>query len=381
VYRSGTQSSKDMNRQRRSLLTWIAGAAIIAVILYHLGHTAQWRNFDWGRLAFLLTHMKVRILALALAVTSTSYVIRAYRWQFFVDPIKRCSLRALLTGQVLGFSSIYLVGRAGEIVRPGYIARKERLPFMSQVAVLVLERIYDSFALVLLLALALYFEPLRETSGRSVTLVHQAHTAAAAILIVCGAVALFLAGFRLYSEFLLDRIGRILTRAPRTIRTHVMHFLDSFSSGLKVIQKPWDFGASVALTGVLWIVNVSVFWFVLVSLGGRLAALSWWAAALLCFFAALGLVVQLPGVGGGFQVAVLLAVEDLFHIPAVAAAGAAILIYLTIMVPCVALGLGFAVHEGLSWKKLKVMALAEGEAAAIVPQPESVPQSRSSGVS
>jgi uncharacterized membrane protein YbhN (UPF0104 family) len=369
-----------MNSQRRSLLSWIAGAVILAILLYHLSHTAQWKNFDWGQLAFLLMHLKVRVLALALAVTCTSYLIRAYRWQFFVDPIKRCSLRVLFAGQVLGFSSIYLVGRAGEIVRPGYIARKELLPFMSQLAVLVLERVYDSFALVVLLALALYFEPLHKTSGRSMNLVHQAHTAATAVLIICGAGALLLAAFRIYSDFLLDRIGRILNFAPRIIRTHLMHFLVSFSSGLKVIQDPWDFIASVGMTGFLWVVNVSVFWLALVSLGGRLAMLSWWAAGLLCFFAALGLVVQLPGVGGGFQVAVLLAVEDLFHIPAAAAAGAAILTYLTIMVPCVVLGLGFAVHEGMTFRKLKVMAEME-ETAAVLTQPESFPESPPSGIS
>jgi glycosyltransferase 2 family protein len=370
-----------MNSQRRSLLSWLAGAAIIAVILYHLGHSAQWKNFDWGRLAFLLTHLKIRILTLALAVTCSSYVIRAYRWQFFVDPIKRCSLRILLAGQVLGFSSIYLVGRAGEIVRPGYIARKERLPFMSQLAVLVLERVYDSFALVALLALALYFEPVHSTSGGSMNLVHKAHAAAFAILIVCGAMALFLAAFRVYSEVLLHYVGRILNFVPKSFRTHAMDFLVSFSSGLKVIQSPWDFAASLAMTAVLWVLNVSVFWLVLLSLGGSLATLSWWAAGLLNFFAAIGLVVQLPGVGGGFQVAVLLALESLFHVPAEPAAGAAILSYLTIMAPCLLLGLGFAVHEGLTFNKLKVIAEMDQEASVVLSQSDPLSQSPSSEIS
>jgi uncharacterized membrane protein YbhN (UPF0104 family) len=368
-----------MNRRHRAALTWIAGAAIIAIILYHLGHSAQWKNFDWGRLAFLLTHVKARLLTLALAVTCTSYIIRAYRWQFFVDPIKRCSLRTLFAGQVLGFSSIYLVGRAGEVVRPGYIARKERLPFMSQLAVLVLERLYDSFALVVLLALALYFEPIHAASARSAMLVHKAHEAAVVILIGCGAAGLLLAAFRMYSEFVLDRVGRILKFGPRVLRPHLMHFLGSFSSGLKVIQDPGDFAASVGLTALLWIVNVSVFWLAMAALGGH--QLSWWAAGLVSFFAALGLVVQLPGLGGGFQVAVLLALEAIFHVPPEPAAGAAILIYLTIMIPCVLLGIAFAAHEGLSFRKLQVLAEADTEPPSLMAQPESLPQSPSSGLS
>ncbi|HTV54581.1 MAG TPA: lysylphosphatidylglycerol synthase transmembrane domain-containing protein [Terriglobia bacterium] len=370
-----------MNSQRRALLSWLAGAAIIAIVLYHLVHSAQWRNFDWGRLAFLLTHVKIRILALAFVVTCTSYLVRAYRWQFFVDPIKRCSLRVLFAGQVLGFTSIYLVGRAGEIVRPGYIAKKERIPFMSQLAVLVLERVYDSFALVALLALALYVEPVHSTSGRSIGLVQKAHAAAFAILIICGAMAMFLVAFRVYSEVVLRYISRILNFTPRIFRTHLMNFLVSFSSGLDVIQNPWDFAASLGMTAVLWVMNVSVFWLTLLSLGGHLANLSWWAAGLLNFFAALGLVVQLPGVGGGFQVAVLLALENLFHVSPESAAGAAILAYLTIMVPCLLLGLGFAAHEGLTFSKLKVIAEVDQEAAANLPQPHSLPQSPSSEIS
>jgi glycosyltransferase 2 family protein len=366
-----------MSSQKRSLLSWLAGAAIIAFILYHLGHSPQWKNFDWGRLAFLLTHVKIRILALAVAVTCGSYLVRAYRWQSFVDPIKRCSLRVLFAGQVLGFTSIYLVGRAGEIVRPGYIAKKERLPFISQLAVLVLERVYDSFALVALLALALYMEPVHSTSGRSISLVHKAHAAAFAILIICGAMALCLVSFRVYSEVLLRYIGRILSFTPRMFRTHLMNFLVSFLSGLEVIQNPWDFSASLGMTAVLWIMNVSVFWLTLLSLGGHLANLSWWAAGLLNFFAALGLVVQLPGVGGGFQVAVLLALENLFHVSPELAAGAAILTYLTIMVPCLLMGLGFAAHEGLTFSKLKVIA-ADQESATVLPQPDSLPPSPSS---
>jgi glycosyltransferase 2 family protein len=370
-----------MNKRQRAQLTWVLGAAIIAVILYHLSHTAQWRNFDWERLVFLLTHLKRRLLILALALTCTSYVIRAYRWQFFVDPIKRCSLGNLLAGQILGFSSIYLVGRAGEIVRPGYIARKEHLPFMSQLAVLVLERLYDSFALVVLLALALYFEPLHATSGRSALLVHRAHVAAVAVLIGCGTVAAFLTAFRIYSEVLLNWMDRVLKFGPRIVSNNLMHFLVSFSSGLKVIQSPGDFAASVAMTALLWIVNVSVFWLDLASLGGHLASLSWWAVGLVNVFAALGLVVQLPGIGGGFQVAVLLALEDVFRVPAEPAAGAAILTYLTIMVPCVVLGTALAVREGLTFRKLKVMAEVENGATLLIPQSETLPESPSSGLS
>ena len=86
-------------------------------------------------------------------------------------------------------------------------------------------------------------------------------------------------------------------------------------------------------------------------------------AGLAMFFAVLGLAVQFPGIGGGYQVGIILALTQLFSIPAEPAAGAAILIWIMISVPCLVLGVIFSVYEGLTFKKLEAIA-EEGRAAA-----------------
>jgi hypothetical protein len=59
-------------------------------------------------------------------------------------PIRpHASVAGLLSATMIGFTAIVLLGRAGELVRPYLIAQKERVPFPSQVAAWVLERIYD----------------------------------------------------------------------------------------------------------------------------------------------------------------------------------------------------------------------------------------------
>ena len=67
--------------------------------------------------------------------------------------------------------------------------------------------------------------------------------------------------------------------------------------------------------------------------GGR-SEVSWLASAVTLFCAALGLAVQIPGVGGGYQVGIILALTELFNQPAEAATGAAILVWLIMSVPC-----------------------------------------------
>jgi hypothetical protein len=109
--------------------------------------------------------------------------------------------------------------------------------------------------------------------------------------------------------------------------------------------------------------NVNVLWLVFRSLGGETAALSWWAAVQSLFFAALGLMVQLPGVGGGFQVGVIQALRQLFYVRPEAATSAGILTWIVILVPCLAMGLVALLWEGLTFRKLGDIAREEQKTA------------------
>jgi hypothetical protein len=87
--------------------------------------------------------------------------------------------------------------------------------------------------------------------------------------------------------------------------------------------------------------------------------LPWLAAALTLFCAALGLLVQLPGVGGGYQVGIILSLTEIFNVKVEPATGASILVWIIQMVPTVALGLVLLIHEGLSVRKLGAIAQEE----------------------
>ena len=132
-------------------------AIIIALIFYNLSRSPEWANFRWARLWALITGAKPGLLLLALVGVFGTYFVRALRWRFFLSPIKKASLWVLLKGQILGFSSIYLIGRPGEFVRPAYIAKKENVSMSAMLAVWLLERIFDTVFLLLLFAAALNF--------------------------------------------------------------------------------------------------------------------------------------------------------------------------------------------------------------------------------
>ena len=342
-------------RQRQ----WLGAALVGALLVFLFWRTSQspdWKQFSWPQVWSLLVHANRYWLAAALVLTYASYLIRAYRWKFFIDPFKPSSLGVLFTGQILGFSAVYLIGRPGELVRPAYIARWEDVPFASQLAILVLERLYDMVALSLLFGLALYLEPLHSRGAMVGHTLHRMHVGAMAVLAGTITMVVLLVLYRFRAEIIIPWMSRQLRFLPARIRRGLGNVARSFAEGLDVIRNWRDLAASVVCTALLWVVNISVFWLVYQSLGGELADLSWWAATVVAFCAGVGLVIQLPGVGGGFQLAILFALKQLFQIGAGAATSAALLLWLVILMPCVLLSAALLIYGGLSFKKLKAMA-------------------------
>ncbi len=347
---------------QRRWLGLAASAVFLALLLLHLRQNEEWQSFSWDRLGESLLHARPGLLLAAVASTYVSYLLRACRWQFFLDPIKKhSSLWVLFAGQILGFSSIYLIGRPGELVRPAYIARKERVPFTSMLAVWLLERVYDSLAMVLLFSATLHllrFAPATHHGRRLLAHWQQGGNAALLLTLV---IITCLVIFRLRAEQLTAAAGRALAFLPASWRRGLRQLARSFAEGLNVIQNWRDLTASIVLTALLWVVNTSFLWFTFHSVG--LGSMSWMASALVLFCAALGLLIQLPGVGGGYQVGVILALTRIFRVSGQQATEAAILVWILLVIPCLALGLIIVIQEGSSFRRLGGLAREAQEAA------------------
>jgi len=354
-----------MKGNRRHAL-WLGGTALVLGLgIIHLSRSAEWRGFHWNFVWSSLIHAHRGFLLAAVAATCMSYLMRAYRWRFFLDPIKKTSLWILFVGQILGFSSIYLIGRPGEFVRPAYIAKKEEIPISAMLAVWLLERIYDIVCVLLLFVGGLELLPLHPTTPRGRIILTRVHRGGVLLLVVMALVVATLVAFRLRNEALEAWMVKRLGFLPPPVKRRIDQIFRSFSDGLEAIRNWKDLLASVLTTAMLWIINTSVVWFVFHSWGGALGQLSWISSGLVLFFLGLGLLVQLPGVGGGSQEAVILALTRIFGVKAEAATGAAILLWIVMAGSCLALGLVLLVCEGLSFKKLGALAKEERGKATV----------------
>jgi glycosyltransferase 2 family protein len=338
-------------------------ALILGLIALNFSRSPEWRHFSGAKFWAALLNASPRYLLAAMAATISSYIIRAYRWGAFLEPIKKTSLWILFVGQVLGFCSIYLIGRPGEFVRPAYIARRTEVPITTMVAILVLERVYDTVMLVMIFAAALIFSALEPVSGSTGTIRTHLDEAGQVMSILIVLMVVLLVYFCLHAERIRPKVVNKFAFLGVRAQHHLDHFLHSFAEGLKVIHSGKALAASIVSTLVLWLMNVSVFFFIFRSLGGDLAQVSWFGAAIGVFFAVMGLMIQFPGIGGGYQVGIILALTELFRVNVEAATGASILIWIMVAAPCLAMGAVLLVHEGLTFRKLK--AIAEEEEARV----------------
>jgi uncharacterized membrane protein YbhN (UPF0104 family) len=70
-------------------------------------------------------------------------------------------------------------------------------------------------------------------------------------------------------------------------------------------------------------------------------------------FVFLGSILQIPGVGGGMQIATVLVLTEFFGVGIEAASGVALVLWMITFVVIVPLGLIMAFHEGIKWRNLR----------------------------
>ena len=250
-----------------------AGTVIIVLIFYNLSRSPEWANFRWERLWALMAGARPGLLLLTLIGVFGTYFVRALRWQLFLRPIKKASLWVLFKGQILGFSSIYLIGRPGEFVRPAYIAKRENVSMSAMLAVWLLERIFDTLFLLLLFAAALNFRTVAPGTARGSTILLALHRGGNVALLFALVLTAGLFFFWLRSKELTAWMIRGVRFLPPKALRQAGRFVRSFATGLSVIQSWKELLGAVFLSAVVWALNTTVFWLIFQSLRGEVAQL------------------------------------------------------------------------------------------------------------
>ncbi len=121
-----------------------------------LAYRTRGATFRWDLFLATLEHVDWRWLAASICLILLSNVGRALRWQVMLRPFGHpIGVWRLTSDTAIGLTAGVLLGRVGEVVRPYLIAVQTGLPFSSQVAAWLLERMLDLLAVLLLCGYAL----------------------------------------------------------------------------------------------------------------------------------------------------------------------------------------------------------------------------------
>lgn len=308
-------------------------------------------TFRWDLFWSTFSQTNPYWLAAAVGIILLTYLGRAIRWQVMIRPIcPKSSLWNLFDATVIGFTAVVLFGRAGELVRPYLIANKEKVSFTSQIAVWLLERIYDLLSVLMLFGFALSQISASSTkvTGTMEFILKVGGHSAGILATICLAV---LITFGLFPAFVEKRLNSVIGVLPARFEERLTIFVKAFLSGTSSTRRGSFVLQLVLYTFCEWMLIVGCFVCVFRAfpLTEQLGLLD---SLIIVGFVAFGSAVQVPGIGGGMQVATVLVLTELFHLPVEGATGIAILLWVITFLLIVPIGLLFALKDGLRWRKL-----------------------------
>jgi len=235
------------------------------------------------------------------------------------------------------------------------IARRTNLPFASQVAVWAVERIFDVGGFTVLMVGAIFLpSKLRAfTEAAPPDVRHWIHLTGYALIglvvgLLTGAVVVAYRGNRIAGW-----VERRFSHLAENLGHRIALKIREFTMGLKTIHGPWEFIQLSAVSVAMWWVIALSYKEVTHAYGLPMDAMSTTKVLLLMGSSMIGSMVQLPGVGGGSQLATISAMDHIFHIvPRELTVSCGIMLWLVTFAAVIPVGLVLSHHERLSLRKL-----------------------------
>ena len=353
-----------MRRTFRRLLLALLVVAALAGLAYTSRHRVHLADFTWRTFAHAVGQANVWFLALSLIGIYASYLIRAVRWRQLSNYFGEASLAGMFSGTIMGFAAIFVLGRPGEPVRPLLLARKSRLPVAGMFGIWVLERLFDTAAAIVLACLSLLvFSGSLSDAGANTDWLDSARDGGWVLLGALVLLIALMAYLRLHGAPALERRLQCW-RTAGSWRGRTATIVTGFTDGLQAIRTVSDLLVAIAYTAALWGLETLIYLLIAQAFKGDFtyAEMNFPGAMLLLAVTLLGATLQLPGVGGGAQVASFIALTTIFGVEQEPAVAIAVVLWLVSFAASTVVGIPLLIHEGLSMGELRKLARAETEA-------------------
>ncbi len=212
------------------------------------------RKLDWTEVRVSLTQANWYLLGIAVLIICAAYLFRAFRWGALLAPLGPARIRDLFAATTLGFSAVFLIGRTGEVVRPAVLPMRDpNIRATASLVTILIERVYDLMAVVLLFAVSLIWlaPPTNVTNEFSRVRISGAILLIGAILGIG-----ILVWFRRRSRTVILWFTRFFERTPlipQRLAQASINLLEQLAAGLRVLVDARELAITVAWTAIVWL--------------------------------------------------------------------------------------------------------------------------------
>jgi uncharacterized protein (TIRG00374 family) len=329
-----------------------------SVLILAIGLGLAWwfiSRLDLDTVGAHLRNARIWPLLSAALLVNLTLVARSLRWRTFLSPIRTAKLSNIFAATSVGFGAIFVIGRAGEFIRPAVLSLRERIKPTATFATILIERLFDTTAVVSLFAANLLFFELPPDQNNSNALGAIRSVGLALLIGVAVGIAV-LALLRLKAAAILEWIERQGAWLPKKLSYPLLNFVRHLADGLSVLVNLRALATTIFFTACVWGLVLAATWLTLFAFG---ISFSISHTIFLLGFGLVGSVAPTPGgSAGAFHAAAAKGLEFLGLDPNLAAS-VAIVYHLIAFGPPFIIGLFYLIRDDISLRQLREMIASE----------------------
>jgi glycosyltransferase 2 family protein len=341
----------------------------VVIILIAAGLTYWFlESSEWKLVGEYLSGVKLWPLAVGFIIINLTMLARSLRWQVLLAPIAPIKLDNAMAATAIGFGSLFVVGRASEIIRPLVLSMRENLKPTATFATILIERIYDTTAVVTLFAFNLLFFTLPTQDSERVKQLATIRGLGLLLLVglVAGIVTLVL--LRLKAPQI---IGWLEVRVKARWCQPGLNLIKHLADGLSVLVSFRALAMSLFYTGCVWALVTTGTWLVLYAFG---QSFSLSQVIFVLGFGLIGSLVPTPGGAAGAFHATAAKGFEFLGLEHNLAAAIAIVYHLIAFGSPLLVGLFYLMRDGIRISQLRAMLAQEMTVETAATNPQAVLQ-------
>jgi glycosyltransferase 2 family protein len=226
---------------------WILGLVVLLALIALFVYAQHRYPFHWQTFVEQLRLADWLKIGIGIGCIYVGYIFRAVRWALLMRHNKKVPLFSLLGTQVIGFTAVALIGRVADPVRPYLVAKRTGVPLSSQIAVYILERLFDAGSMALIFFCVILLAPPSALPHPEIMKKAGYWGLAATV-----AGALFLVAVRLAGGVVASFFERTFGLVSKKLGAAVGQKVRAFRAGLDTMRSFSDFAMATTLSLTMW---------------------------------------------------------------------------------------------------------------------------------